>query len=584
MNIIVCIKPVTKSNENTKRVINDNDRYAIEEALKIKDKNKSKIITLAMGPISSRKVLERTMRLGIDQSILLSDNIYSGSDTNATSYILSKAINKIKDYALIICGNVSSDSATGQIGPSLAAKLDIPFVSNVIKIEKITDKEIICESITDTGIIKISLILPALISVAKNINIPRLATVDGIINSKQVEIWDNSHLDCDVGKCGVKGSPTKVIKLTNLKKQNKECIYIKGTPKEQVKELLKIIKEDLICNINKTDTFQINKDKIDNEIFVYCEAYNDNVKDISLQILSKARDLSINSKVSAVIFSKDNKILNSLSIHGADKIYAFDEDNNYYNQVINIINLINEKNPTIVLFGKTFYGKLISAFIASKLKTGLTADCINLSINKDKILIQQRIVYEGTKLANIICENKRPQMATITKDLFLKRINIDNKAEIIFLRDKKYNDKIKILDMENSEYSVSNNNIIIVGGAGLKTKENFDKLKLIAKRINCNYGGTRKTVDLNFIESKYQIGQTGKSTSSNTYIGFGVSGASEHILGLKCERIIAINNDPKAPIFKKADYGIIGDVNLIIPIILKELEEKEWISIKKQKE
>jgi len=228
MTIIVCIKQVPDTNnvrinpetntlirEGVASIINPFDMYAIEEAVRLKERLNAKTICLTMGPPQAEEALREALSLGIDEAILVCDRAFAGSDTWATSYTLSKAIEKIGDYNLIICGKQAADGDTAQVGPGIAAHLDLPQVTYVKKIDEIDDKKAKVHSMTEEGYEIIETPLPAIITVVKEINTPRLPSLKGKMRAKAAKItaWSAKDLDVESECLGLSGSPTRVVKI-----------------------------------------------------------------------------------------------------------------------------------------------------------------------------------------------------------------------------------------------------------------------------------------------------------------------------------------------------------------------------------
>ncbi len=259
MKIIVCIKQVPETTEvkmdpetNTliregvTSIINPFDNYAIEEGLRLKEKYGGEVIVLSMGPPQAEEALREALSLGADQAYLLSDRAFSGADTLATGYTLSMAVKKIGGVDIILCGRQAIDGDTGQVGPSLGENLNIPHITNVKKIEKIDeDGTIIIQRLLEDGYLRLKTRLPILLTVVKEINEPRLATIKGRMNARKKEIifWNSNDLGADSSLTGLNGSPTKVIKIFTPEKTKKGKIY-KGDIKTVVKEFLKDIQDN----------------------------------------------------------------------------------------------------------------------------------------------------------------------------------------------------------------------------------------------------------------------------------------------------------------------------------------------------
>lgn len=253
MNIIVCVKQVPATNEvkmnketNTiiregiEAIINPFDTYAIEEGVRIKEKIGGKTTVLSMGIPSVADLLKETFAVGIDEAVLLSDRTFAGADSLATSYALSKGIQKIGDYDLIVCGKQAMDGDTAQVGPGLAEKLGIPHTTYVRKIEEINDEYIRCQRMTEDGYEVIEMPLPAVITVVKEINEPRLPSLKGMMRAKKavVTVLTAEDIGADGDFCGLKGSPTQVVK-TFVPVHDIQSEMIEGEPEEQAAKLAK---------------------------------------------------------------------------------------------------------------------------------------------------------------------------------------------------------------------------------------------------------------------------------------------------------------------------------------------------------
>lgn len=232
MNIIVCIKQVPETTEvrinpetNTlirdgvKSIINPFDMYAIEEAVRLKERFGGKIIVITMGPPQAESALREAISMGADEAVLVSDRAFAGSDTWATSYTLSCAIKKAAKefggYDIILCGKQASDGDTAQVGPGISTHLNIPQVTYVKKIEEIKDAKARVERMTEEGYDVLTAPLPALFTVVKEINEPRIPSLKGMMRSKSAKIftWTAKDIDADIAKLGLSGSPTNVVKI-----------------------------------------------------------------------------------------------------------------------------------------------------------------------------------------------------------------------------------------------------------------------------------------------------------------------------------------------------------------------------------
>ncbi|MBU4314565.1 MAG: electron transfer flavoprotein subunit beta/FixA family protein [Actinobacteria bacterium] len=260
MKIVVCIKQVpgtteikidpetnTLIREGIENIINPFDAYAIEEGVRIRERfndGEVEVIALTMGPPQSREILKEAISVGVDSAILLSDRAFAGADTWATSTTLAKAINKIEDCRLIILGKQTLDGDTGQVGPELAQRLNIPFIGYASSILEINRNKMKVKRLMEDRYETFEINLPAAISVVKDINTPRVPSLRGKMKAKSAEIpvWDAKQLEADEDEVGLSGSYTQVVKIFTPKIKH-EIKMIEGSPGEQVEQLYKELKE-----------------------------------------------------------------------------------------------------------------------------------------------------------------------------------------------------------------------------------------------------------------------------------------------------------------------------------------------------
>lgn len=332
-----------------------------------------------------------------------------------------------------------------------------------------------------------------------------------------------------------------------------------------------------------------------NNIFVYCEVSEErNIADVSLELLSKGRKLAneLGVKLEAVVLgSKVENLEGSLYPYGVDVIHYADDKRLFpfltlpHSRIL--IHIFQEEKPEIVLFGATSIGRDIAPRIASALKCGLTADCTSLEIGNHtenrtqkeykNLLYQIRPAFGGNIIATIINPDTKPQMATVREGVMKKEIvnasykgvlkTIDPKS---LLKDEDFAVSIIERHIEKSKVNIKNAGIIISGGYGVGSKENFKLLYGLADVLGAEVGATRAAVDAGFEDHERQIGQTGVTVRPKLYIACGISGAVQHRAGMdQSAQIISINTDPNAPINAIADYTIIGSVTDVIPKLIK---------------
>lgn len=323
-------------------------------------------------------------------------------------------------------------------------------------------------------------------------------------------------------------------------------------------------------------------------VWVFAEQTDGVLANVGLELLGKARDLAgdLNETVCAVLVGQDVAgLCDTLAEHGADSIYLVEDDllKDYrtiaYASVME--NLVKKYKPGILLMGATALGRDLAPRVSRRVGSGLTADCTELTIDVDedtKILWQTRPAFGGNVMATIANRYSRPQMATVRPGVMEKRI-VENVAEIIRVTPPLSETDIKTRILETMKElrtgtDITEANVIVAGGRGINGKEGFEMLRRLAELLGGELACTRLIVEQGIMEQRSQVGQTGKTVRPEIYIACGISGAIQHRAGMMGSRyIIAINNDPGAPIFDVANWGIVGDVHEIVPEMIAQLSQ-----------
>jgi len=335
----------------------------------------------------------------------------------------------------------------------------------------------------------------------------------------------------------------------------------------------------------------------DGEVWIFAEQHGSKLEDTPIELLGKGRELAdkLKVKLAAVLLCDDvAKSADSLIHYGADKVYLCQNpllehyQTNSYARVI--CDLIHKYKPQIVLYGATPCGRDLAPRIASAVKAGLTADCTDLQIGDHKItktntvyknlLFQIRPAFGGNIIATIINYDRWPQMATVREGVVpmpqpdaTRTGKIINETVHVSQKDL----VLEILSRHTQEKKVNlkASRVIVAGGAGVGSKENFKLVWDLAGCLGAAAGATRAAVDLGFIDRDHQVGQTGTTVRPSLYIAIGISGAIQHQAGMsESKKIIAVNNDPDAPIFNVAHYKIAGDLNEVVPMMIKAIKQK----------
>ena len=333
------------------------------------------------------------------------------------------------------------------------------------------------------------------------------------------------------------------------------------------------------------------------EVWVFAEQHGGRLEDTALELMSKARHLAniLGVKLAAVLLGSNiGQIPKKLIQYGADKVYAVDNpllehfQTNSYARAI--CQLIQKHEPQIVLYGATVTGRDLAPRIASQIKAGLTADCTDLQIGDHteagsgrlhkNLLFQVRPAFGGNIIATIINYDRWPQMATVREGVMpMPEPDVARTGKIIKEQVQLSASDLPLTILEEhkrpKKVDLKAARVIVAGGAGVGSKENFKLIWDLANVLGAAPAATRAAVDLGFIDHDHQVGQTGTTVRPSLYIAVGVSGAIQHQAGMsESQKIVAINNDPEAPIFQIAHYKILGDLNDVVPMMIKSLKEK----------
>ena len=321
-------------------------------------------------------------------------------------------------------------------------------------------------------------------------------------------------------------------------------------------------------------------------VWVFAERQDGEIRGVGYELLSKGRELAdaLNTELCAVCFGHNLDGVEQLAACGADRVYLIDDPSLASQQeevyAAELVRLIRERKPEIVLAGATSFGRAFFPRVAAVLKTGLTADCTGLDIDTEKrLLLQTRPTFGGNIMATIICPAKRPQMSTVRPRVF-KRNTPDTSREATIIRvefDKeRVTARTKLVDFVKDlteKVKLEDADIIVSGGRGLGKPENFDIIRELADTLGAAVGSSRPPVDDGWIPYSHQVGQTGKTVCPKLYIACGISGAVQHLAGMQTtDMIVAINDDPEAPIFEVATYGLVGDLFRIVPLLTEKLK------------
>jgi len=333
-------------------------------------------------------------------------------------------------------------------------------------------------------------------------------------------------------------------------------------------------------------------------VYVFAQQVDNELSSIAFELIGKGKDLAadLGTEVTAVLIGSDVKgLADELAAYGADKVIVVDDPElkDYRTEPYThaLASVIENYKPEIVLVGATAIGRDLGPKVSARVKTGLTADCTVLEIGdfplnplpnqeqKHNQLLMTRPAFGGNTIATIACPNTRPQMATVRPGVMQKREKVEGAKAVVeefnpgFTPNNQYVEILKVVKAVNDVADIMDAKILVSGGRGVGSAENFKLLEDLAEVLGGTVSCSRAVVDSGWKPRDLQVGQTGKTVRPNVYFAIGISGAIQHVAGMEeSDIIIAINKDETAPIFDVADYGLVGDLNKILPQLTASLK------------
>ena len=334
-------------------------------------------------------------------------------------------------------------------------------------------------------------------------------------------------------------------------------------------------------------------------VFVFAQQVDNVISNIAYALIGKGKELAkdLGVEVTAVLVGSDVKgLADQLAEYGADKVIVVDDPElkEYRTEPYThaIASVIKEFKPEIFLIGATAIGRDLGPRVCARIHTGLTADCTKLDIGdfpmnpvpgretKHNQLLMTRPAFGGNTIATIACPDFRPQMATVRPGVMQKAPKEAGKKAVVtefnpgFTKNNKYVDILEVVKAVSNTVDIMDAKILVSGGRGVGSPENFKILDDLAEAIGGTVSCSRAVVDAGWKPKDLQVGQTGKTVRPNVYFAIGISGAIQHLAGMEeSDIIVAINKDESAPIFDVADYGVVGDLNKIVPMLTEKIKE-----------
>ena len=562
--------------EGVSSIVNPYDSYALEMAMRVKDETPAARITvISMGPRQAEHALRQCLAAGADEAYLLSDPAFAGSDTLATSYILAAAIRCIGPFDLILCGRQAIDGDTAQTGPALAEFLDIPQITFAKKIN-INKGAVLAVRETEHGTETWRASLPALVTITKPEFEPRSPTLSAKLAAKRagVSVLTIDDIEADPVRCGLKGSPT-MVRSSYTPCAKKNCVLV-----QDVNELIVILVKALK---KKRESLPLPRGGsatgAGRDFSANTWAWLENPSET--EIIRHGRHVANLLKTGLTAVMLGHEIENAAqALHGADRVIFIDSPAlaEYNTELFTAAmqRLVQMYKPDTLLFGSSCNGRDFAPRLACRLQTGLTADCTGLDVNTQTGHVQWiRPAFGGNLMAVIECRT-RPQMGTVRLGGNIAQSITACAPEIIREQIELPQPRARLIERHEETYSgdsLVKAEIIAAGGRGMGSQ--FALIHNLAQALGGSAAASRAAADAGWLPHTHQVGQTGRMVGPRLYIACGISGAAQHLAGIAgAETVVAINSDLEAPIFRHADYGIVGDVREVIPALIEELKRK----------
>jgi electron transfer flavoprotein alpha subunit len=588
--------PETKTliREGVPNVINPYDRYAIVEGVKLKKAHGGEAVAVTMGPPQAREAMVEALALGCDRAVHIVDRAFAGSDTLATARALSLFL-KHEGFDLIFCGKYSVDAETGQVGPEVAELLDIPQITGITKLE-VTEggRHLKATRGTDEGQEVIECDLPALLTAEERLNRsgPTPAPALEAARSRPIEVLTASDLAQDPSLFGFAGSPTWVSEIYSVATTRQPMMLDGASPDDVVRTLT----EHLLTH-GLFGTWQGAREvtrvkarapgaQPDRALWVVTETLGEKMHSATRELLGKSIELADRlhgDVVGVLIGANHDNYAAELAAYGADRVLRLEgpqlgdySPEGYANA---LAQAIQEFRPYAVLIPATVRGRDFAPRVAARLQLGLTGDAIGLEIDDQERLVQLKPAFGGAIVAPILSKTF-PQMATVRPGMLealqpdwsrqptIQRLELSNVGPI------RTQTVHATQEVDATATSLEDADIVVGVGTGLGRRENLKLARELADVLGAAIAATRRVTDANWLPRQHQVGLTGKAVAPKLYVALGIRGAMNHTIGIqRAQTIVAINNDPEAPIFQMANYGIVGDCLHIIPALTQALAE-----------
>jgi electron transfer flavoprotein alpha subunit len=592
MRIVVCVKyvPVLSAlrfDPETRRLVRDGvpgevsgfDQRALGAALVLRERHGGEVVALTMGPPVAQDGLVVCLALGADRAVHVLDAAVAGSDTLATARVLAAAVRR-EAPDLVLMGRASTDAETGQVGPQVAELLDLPQATAVHRITvDPTARTFEAERETDDGYETVRGPLPALVTAAEDIAEERFPTKAArqAAAEKPVAVISLADLGVDPATVGAAGSPTWVAGVEQVEIARRAELLQDDVPAALARRLGERLRAlgALATAGDARPSLPPATARTSAPLWVVVETSATHLRSVTLELLAKAAELGVrlDAPVEAVVIGAGAEHAAALAAAGADRVLvARDAGLEPYTTEAHaavLADAIARRAPRLVLLGSTVRGRDLAPRVAARLGLGLTGDAIDLELDAEGRTRQMKPAFGGTIVAPIL-SHTRPEMATLRPGM-LRAARPDPGRPVVVdaLAVPTVASRVRVVASsplaDDSAGALDTAPLVLGVGKGLGA-DGVRTVAALAARLGAALAATREVTDLGWLSRHHQVGLTGRAIAPRLYVGLCISGAMEHMVGLRrAGTIVAVNKSPKAPVFKVVDVGVLADVHELLP-------------------
>ncbi len=626
MRIAVCIKQVpvvsalqfdleskTLKREGVRTEVSSFDVRAVLKAIDLRQAHGGEVVAVTMGPPQAREALVECLALGADRAIHLCDRAFAGADTLATARALAAALRR-EAFDVILCGRNSVDAETGQVGPELAELLDLPqvTVARTLVLDLVA-RTLTAERETDAGMETVIAPLPALVTAAEDLAPERFTSKAerAAAQAKPIVKLSAADLGGDARRFGSAGSPTWVLGLDAVEEQRRRELIEAATPSAAVDALVsRLLAHGLFGEwaVEAPTPNPLPRERFRErgrvregarDVLVVAETLecgsllplwggsgggpppHSEMRPVTFELLQQGRDLAeqLGVSVSVLLAGGDAaRHVDTLAAHGAQRVLLAEDaavTAGTESFAALLAQVIATERPGLVSVPATVFGRDVAPRVAARLDLGLTGECIDLTVDDEGRVLQHKPAFGGSVVA-LIASRTRPEMATVRPGMLVAgEPQPGRRAEVVRLTPPPTADRARVTARQatcESAAELQEAEAVVGFGKGIGGPQHLPVVQALAEVLDGAICTTRDVTDAGWLPKQYQVGMTGRAIAPQLYIAVGVRGAFEHTVGIRrAGLIVAINSSAKAPIFKVADYGIVGDYATIVPLLTDAL-------------